>query len=252
MSAKKRKEQPATEAEEMRLVTMTGVGDAPLPVKYEAAKAALAECARVDECSTWAKKAAALASYARQSNDDSLEKMAMRIRARAVRRCGELYREIPAKASGRAGCKPNSSGAAPPPITSARAAAAQAVGHSRDQLKEALRVAKVPAADFEAAVESDDPPTVAELAERGTKAKPKPLVDIQGRDPKEFNRSLMVKGDIEDFAAKAEDMAPTEFLRGCLPRHYRELSGWVPTLLAWLCEVDRLVNGLLAKGRDAQ
>src|SRR3990172_4366887 len=124
-----------TEVEEMRLVTMTGVGDAPLPVKYEAAKTALAECARVDECSTWAKKAAALASYARQSNDDSLEKMAMRIRARAIRRCGELYREIPAKAGARQGSR-SGGDAHPQQIeTSARAAAAQAVGHSRDQVK---------------------------------------------------------------------------------------------------------------------
>jgi hypothetical protein len=35
---------------------------------------------------------AALASYAKQSEDETLMKLAMRIRARAVRRCGELLK----------------------------------------------------------------------------------------------------------------------------------------------------------------
>jgi hypothetical protein len=39
----------------------------------------------------------------------------------------------------------------------------------------AQRVAHIPQKDFEAAVESDNPPTVTERAERGTKAQPTPL-----------------------------------------------------------------------------
>ena len=50
--------------------------------KYDAAKAALAECLRVDECATWAKKAAALASYARQAHHDTLVRLAGRVEAR--------------------------------------------------------------------------------------------------------------------------------------------------------------------------
>ena len=65
-----------------------------LPVAYEEAKSQLAKCATVDECKDWADKAAALASYAKQSQDESLENMAKRIRARAIKRCGELLREI--------------------------------------------------------------------------------------------------------------------------------------------------------------
>ena len=64
------------EVEEMRIAHQRSVKNAPLPVKYEHARAALAECQSVDECQTWAKKAEALASYARQADDDSLEKMA--------------------------------------------------------------------------------------------------------------------------------------------------------------------------------
>lgn len=69
------------------------VCDAPLPIVYERATKALAECARIDECQDWANKAKALASYARQSKDDTLRKMADRIQARAIRRCGELINE---------------------------------------------------------------------------------------------------------------------------------------------------------------
>ncbi len=57
----------------------TNAGGAQLPQTYQSAKTALAECASIDECQTWADKAAALASYAKQANDDELMKMAVRI-----------------------------------------------------------------------------------------------------------------------------------------------------------------------------
>ena len=69
------------------------ISDAPLPERYEAAKRAVAECHRVDECKEWSDKAVALASYARQVRDHELVTMAQRINGRAVRRCGELLRE---------------------------------------------------------------------------------------------------------------------------------------------------------------
>lgn len=71
--------------------------NASLPKSYEQAKSALANCERLDECQDWADKAAALASYAKQANDDQLEKMAIRIRARAVRRAGELLKQFDAR-----------------------------------------------------------------------------------------------------------------------------------------------------------
>jgi len=72
------------------------VAQARLPDRYGWAKAALAECQRVDECKDWADKAAAMASYARQSDDDTLYKTAIRIKSRAIRRCGELLKEYKA------------------------------------------------------------------------------------------------------------------------------------------------------------
>lgn len=64
-------------------------------VLYNAAKAALAKCANLDEVCGWADKAAALAAYGRQVNDETLEADAQRIRARAYQRMGQLLKEVP-------------------------------------------------------------------------------------------------------------------------------------------------------------
>ncbi len=103
-----------SEAEEMRLAQTRDVHDAPLPANWNAAKAALeaclrgamspekveaawtalAACAEDDECARWASKAQAMASYARQSDDKSLERLARRVRLRVAKHVGELFLEI--------------------------------------------------------------------------------------------------------------------------------------------------------------
>lgn len=133
-----------------------------LPASYEAARQALAECERIDECQDWADKAAALASYAKQAEDRALFEYAERIRARAVRRCGELLKKTkPAKGGDR-----KSKGGHPP--VDSRKAAARDAGLSEHQAKQAMRVASVPTEDFERQVESPHPPTVTALAVAGT------------------------------------------------------------------------------------
>lgn len=77
----------------LSLAALPATVGAKLPAVYERATQALAECTRIDECKDWADKAEALASYARQSKDDSLRKMADRIQARAIRRMGQLLAE---------------------------------------------------------------------------------------------------------------------------------------------------------------
>ena len=77
------------------------VAKARLPKSCQEAKKVLAKCERVDECARWADKAAAIASYARQADDFELENYAKRIRARAVRRCGELLRAFDARGGNR-------------------------------------------------------------------------------------------------------------------------------------------------------
>ncbi|WP_338833569.1 hypothetical protein [Bradyrhizobium septentrionale] len=49
--------------------------------------------------------------------------------------------------------------------------AAAAAGISERQAKTAVRVANVPAAEFDAAIEGDNPPTVTALAEMGRKVR---------------------------------------------------------------------------------
>jgi len=63
-------------------------------VRYEQARAALAECARIDEVSEIRDKAAALAAYARQRDDRDLEVWVREIHLRACVRIGELSREL--------------------------------------------------------------------------------------------------------------------------------------------------------------
>lgn len=133
-----------------------------LPQTYESARLALSRCYQIDEVQDWADKAAALASYAKQAEDDELERMATRIRARAIRRAGELLKSIaPSK-----GGQPTRGG-----DPTSRNGAAKSAGLSRDQKVTALRVASVPDDEFEDAVESEKPPTVTALAERGKRKK---------------------------------------------------------------------------------
>jgi hypothetical protein len=138
----------------------------PLPAAYSAAKTALAQCAKIDECKDYADKAQALAVYAAQAEDESLLNYAKRIRARAIRRQGELLKEIkPAKGSNQ-----NIRVGAHPKVT--RKSVAASAGLSEEQQKTALRVANVPEEQFEQQVESDRPPTVQTLAKQGTRKRP--------------------------------------------------------------------------------
>jgi hypothetical protein len=142
--------------------------NARLPVNYQAATHALAECARVDEAKEWVNKAEAIAAYARMADDDTLYKTAGRIKARAVDRCGQLLKQFK---TGPEGGRPKGNGGGAPTVSQAQAA--RAAGLSKDQEVTAVRVSNVPRDVFEQMVESEDPPTVTKLAEIGKAAKRK-------------------------------------------------------------------------------
>jgi hypothetical protein len=163
---------------------LPSVSNATLPTTYINACNAMAECSTMDECQTWADKAAALASYAKQSQDEQLMKMAVRIQARAISRCGELLKQIDIVRGDKSlFVDADGSGS----IVTRKSAAEQA-GLSERQQYTALRVAGVPKDEFERLVESDNPPTITKLAELGKKTRP--IVDLQGRDPKAYNRAM--------------------------------------------------------------
>jgi len=171
--------------------------NANLPVKYEAAKLAIMECFHTDECQDWADKMQALASYARQSQDYEMEKTALRIRARAIRRGGEILKETE-KANGlRSDLQPRD---ADDPRLTTRKAAAEDAGLSVRQAKTMIRVSNVPNEIFEEQIESETPPTITSLAQQGTTpSKKPPMFEQMGMTKQAFQAGMYFIGDIEDF-----------------------------------------------------
>jgi hypothetical protein len=152
---------------------VTASDGATLPVNYERAKEALRTCSSIDECKDWADKMAALASYAKQADDMTLHNLATRISARAIRRAGDLLKtfENEGAGAGRPPKSPVGNHSQLPEMTRRRAA--DAAGLSPHQELQAVRVANVPAEEFEAALESDTPATVTKLAEMGKTSRPR-------------------------------------------------------------------------------
>lgn len=169
-----------------------------LPKTYEAAKQALAACTALDECKEWADKAAALASYARQAEDKTLQNMALKIRALATRRAGELLKEIqPGSGSHRKSIADDT-------FTQTRTEAAREAGLSKRQKDTATRIANIPEEEFDAQVEGESPPTLSDLASQGIKPRPKPPIDLGGRNPSAFNRALHFLALFENHARAVE------------------------------------------------
>ena len=138
------------------------IESARLPAVYERAQQAIAECDRLDECKDWSDKAAALASYARQAEDQTLEKYAMRIRARAVRRTAELLKQFDGRGGDRSG-KTDRTGSS----AATQREAVEAAGMSERQQVTAIR--DVPKEEFDRQVEAVMPATVTKPAEIGKK-----------------------------------------------------------------------------------
>lgn len=208
---------------------------------YSAARVALEKCTRIDECKDWADKAEALASYAKQSDDQTMHQMANRIRARAIRRCGQLLREMQPSSKPPGRPKRNGTGAG----TISRKQAASDAGLSKRQKDTALRVANVPADDFAAAVESDNPPTVTQLAERGKKPAPKPIMDLQGRNPKDFQISTHFQGHLREFARWSQEDEGSHIdaaLRGAFDKDLPRIEQHAMTVAAWVATVIEKVR----------
>lgn len=208
------------------------IASARLPMAYEAAKNALANCASIDECKEWANKAEALASYAKQADDDALFVLARRIQSRAVNRCGELLKTF----DGRGG---DQSKTAPMGIFApSRGSVAREAGLSPKQAVTAVRVSNVPREAFEAAVESDDPPSVTRLAEMGRKPRdPAPA----WTPPEGFAEATQLLGTVKRFAEFCRANDPARIAGGVMPYEAAEAREMVATIDAWL---DRFIVNL--------
>ena len=207
---------------------------ASLPAKYEAAKLALKECNQIDECKDWGDKAQALASYAKQADDKEMEKTAQRIRARAVRRCGELLKEIE-KGSG----KNHGEKGRVPALSYTRKQAAANAGLSPAQAKDSIRVANVPEESFEAQLESDSPPTITNLAEQGTK-KAVPRYEQLGMTKKAWQAGMHFRGHLSDMARHADNFDPQEVVDGSTPKEREQMRQNIKI-------IDNYLDQLIAK-----
>lgn len=216
------------------LVNLRSSAKAKLPEVYRRAKTALANCDRLDECKDWGDKAMALASYARQADDQSLFNMAARIQVRAVDRCGQLLKEFDARGDHR-----KSAGAG----TSSQREMAEGAGMSRRQQLTAIRVANVPREEFEALVERGHPATVTMLAERGKKSRPELFFDLEGRDPEDFKKATRAQSSI-DFFLEAADEIPAEIVaRGSLAHEVAPLLESIERATAWLHKLKNALKG---------
>src|SRR6266851_740585 len=168
-------------------------GPVRMPVSYEMAKTALAQCYKLDEAKEWENKALAIKVYAQQAHDETLRKMAVRIQGQAVRRYGELLKELKPGKPGRKSVpdKDAIDGQSVPDedVIPERTQAARDAGLSRKQMHTALQIANVPGEKFDEAINSEDPPSVTNLAEQGTKTKP---IDLQGIAPEDFARATSI------------------------------------------------------------
>lgn len=200
--------------------------NAPLPATYETAKNALAQCQAIDECKDWADKAAALASYARQSEDLELEKMAQRIRARAMRRAGEIAKQM---------MQPHGGDRKSDQVTTdhnlmPRERVQEVSGFSKHQLDTSLRVANIPEAKFTSQVESANPPTLTELARQGTQKRetpPDPQTWLQGRSAQSFNAILHMMSTIEEYLKEADTWPLNQLLSDMTDKERQDVRRWV-------------------------
>ena len=207
---------------------LPAIATARLPATYEAAKTALSQCSRIDECQNWADKAAAMASYAKMAKDDSLRKMAIRIQARAVRRCGELLHQIKRANGARTDIEPREGDR--PRLT--RNDAATEAGLSDHQRKQALRIANINEDDFEQAIESDNPATVTQLAAQGRQAKP--IVDLNGIPPEDYARATEARGNLRRLAEFCKQHDPIRIAKAYKPHEVADMRRYVHVIDAWL------------------
>ena len=117
-------------------------------VRYDAARAALAEAHRVDEVKDIRDKALAMAAYARQAKDTAMVEWSTEIKVRAERRAGELLRDMP-KNSGARGI-----GTSAIPLSDDTPPTYEELGISLNQASRWQKLAGVDEDKFEAAVEA--------------------------------------------------------------------------------------------------
>lgn len=194
-----------------------------LPQRYESAIAALADCVEIDECKDWIDKSKALASYAKQANDPTLRRYAMRIQGRAVHRAGELLKEYDGRG------RPPLENTAPSDGNLSQREAADRAGMSERQQLTAVRVANVPKDQFEALIEAPKPATITHLADIGRKPQPIPPEAQELKDHGYISQGLDEISELIDAMPPPTEAAllfPSLHLHAFSPDRAREIRDW--------------------------
>jgi hypothetical protein len=103
---------------------------------------------------------------------------------------------------------------------------------SERQQVTAVRLHNIPEDDFKAQVESDNPPTVTQLAKQGTKSRP--LVDLKGRDPDDFAASTQAQAAVRSFAEMTRKSDARVIARGAFPEEIAPMRRDIASIDAWL------------------
>lgn len=174
-------------------------GRTPLvPVQYETAMAALAECREIDEAKIWSDKADALAAWAKIYHSDEADRQAKLLKLHAYRRMGELAKEL--RPSGReiVAC-PNfghGKGAKSQATPGPRSLLMES-GLSSSQADAAVRLSKIPGPQFENLISADKIPSPAYATGLG-----------------KASAAQLCSARISVLASSTRSISPSEFVKG--------------------------------------
>ena len=105
---------------------------------------------------------------------------------------------------------------------------------SRRQAVTAIRVSNVSEEEFEESIESDDPPTVTTLAERGKQTRPKPLVDLGNISPRQYKEGTLLLGLVDQFIRDARKLDVDLALSGIQDHEWKLLMKEIQECAQWL------------------
>lgn len=211
------------------VVSTRDIRNARLPINYEAAKKALAECVSLDECKDWADRTAAIATYARQIRDNEMLEAAQRIKLRAEARLGELLRQIP-----RAPAIYDHDKKKMAPNPGNRYRLAELAGISFQKASEAITISRVPPKRRDKLIEQSPPVKRSELMRLGTTPR-------EGYSTTYTPPPRPPGGYLGNFIDWASENSPKEVAREILKADTKWVLAHYPALLEWLEEVRALL-----------
>lgn len=211
-----------------------------LTPRWDAVRAELAVCARVDEAKDIRDKAMALEAYYRLARDYDAEREAANVRLRAERCVGELLKDLartsPSEAGSQGGrgneksASRDATGFAPSPY--AEALAGQ--GMSRQVAARFQALANIPEETFEAALAGPDKPSTAAILKHANarKAVLEPKVSDLALGLWGAIRALEREGflDLDYCAAQAALGEMTDAMRADFPRLIPRVRGMLANL----------------------